>query len=285
MNASLKVLTIPQNSMKYNTPRKSIAKMHDITRKNLIKFIERTNGYIDITRLKSSIKIDGQAFRIAVTPSSVEFESSYSGLQSDPNFFTNERLRRAFSIIDNIKEWLMFVSSKLRVTFKLVGEVICPLDSEGDYFTPVVTKYSRKKVGLAKFIILKTLDEEGREMSPHMHRKVYYAIRAFNQFMNNGVSAKIASEIFRDGRVFPVRHSSSIIKYELVNDFMKEWKEQRSIIVDKFDSVKIRTPYSSKDSISEGFVFDVPELGTFAHTFTEWRRKHRELLNATNIVD
>lgn len=274
----------------YKTARKPILKFQNMTRKKLKEFLLEYPTGVTGEQLGAIEKVDGQAYRIGCFPTEVEneydvtFESAYSGPQVNPLFFTDERLRKASTILHQTMSvktaFESLAKSHLEKGFKLVGELIFD-DSEDYEFEIVVTRFSRAKTNGFKFVVFSILDENGNEFSKDESDAIIYYLKDRSSLLHDVLHCGWNLSVNFEAK-WPRHHCYDVdAPY-----FNKSWKEIRQDLYFALSGAISREfpTFGAKYSIIEGAVFDF-DGDKIALTTVQWyyyKKQRDEQLNTAD---
>ena len=141
-----------------DTPRQALVKIHQLTGSKLRKFLQDfIDGVSDSSLLvKTTPKVDGQAYRIAWLDGKVMMELSHTGLMDKQDVATNHNLRAheknfyEYNEKHNAKKVQSFISSLGLDGIKVIGELLPNgegLVDDNGTITYVGTSYDASKLG------------------------------------------------------------------------------------------------------------------------------------------
>lgn len=145
------------------TPRKNMRKIHQMNKTEFVAFLKALKSKLhgsslDLSDLKASEKVDGQAFRLGVIDGNIGAETSSSGMVFVPSHLSQRGHAAMLKHFKVAHEHDMLAIAHEFGDFKVIGELFYIskpelIDDDGS-ITFVSTKYSAKKFGKLGGLVL-----------------------------------------------------------------------------------------------------------------------------------
>lgn len=175
------------------TPRKSMRKIHQMNKKEFVAFLKALKSKLhgsslDLSDLKATEKVDGQAFRLGVVNGKVGAETSTSGMVFVPSHLSQRGHAAMLKHFKVAHEHDMVAIAHKFGDFKVIGELFYIskpelIDDDGS-ITFVSTKYSAKKFGklggLVLFDAMKIENGESVEIGKRESNAIIDAVKSLS---------------------------------------------------------------------------------------------------------
>jgi hypothetical protein len=281
-----------------NTDKNFILKIKAMTKKQMVEFIKKIapyvkNGKINSTELNITEKVDGSSVKISWYNDTINIESSYSGMVSDPNDFKKNPFGEPFAEV--LKYYQKTFTKQFRKTFgdknfKVVGELFYTKDIETDKdgsVTFVATKYNPKMLGkIATVVTFTALEYDGNSFSKPNNK----ILKQFNNISDKNVTVQTIKELkFQSEINMDVPVLQQILKKpEIILEDKELLETVRAAFIASFgDALKNAKQYEgdlkSIGSVIEGIVLDLGDMQV-AYQNPEWQKMHKELWNIPEMM-
>lgn len=282
------------------TPRKNMKKIHQMGKQDFVMFIKALNSKLrgtslDLTDLKVTEKVDGQAMRLGVLNGMIGAETSSSGLVFKPYKLSQDghtKLLKHFQTRYN--DEMLSIADKFG-DFKVIGELFyikdsSMLDDDGSV-TFVATKYDSRKLGKLGAIILfdaEGIDNETTVKIPQDKKDAL--ISSVKKLSDDTFKVFDKNEISWNGS-FDIKAAFNTPEaknaFENPDSILKMPKENfevlKNAVAEAFSAEihKNGSVLGLPGSIVEGIVFEI-NGNKFGATNFSWKTKKEEILKSQN---
>jgi hypothetical protein len=289
-----------------DTKRSSLEKIQQMTGKKFVEFLTKIKPYIDkgkidFDKLNVTEKVDGQSFRLSYYKGNIGAESSYSGLQTDPNYFKKPFGTPFKRVLEYSQKKLNNFLSKIAKKYgdyKVCGELLYIEDKiandDGDgTVTIVATKYDLKKLGkIATFIMFNEMkwDETNNTFIKSSSNKI---INELTKLSNNDIKFVSTDTIKWSGKM-DIEYNMSSEKIENILDnpdiLLKDrelLKKVQEEFVNAFQKIikSKGSVFGVSSSVVEGIVLDIEDFGLVGASNPEWGLLKKIIFRYEIILD
>lgn len=289
------------------TPRKSMKKIHQMGKQDFVALIKALNSKLNgtslnLSDLKVSEKVDGQAMRLGVLNGEIGGETSSSGLVFKPYKLSQDGHRKLLKHFQTAHGEKMLALADKFGDFKVIGELFYIrgpelVDDDGS-ITFVATKYDTQKLGSLGAIILFDAEglENGKPVKVSQERKEAI-IRGVKSMSDETFKVFDGEEISWHGDIDIVEvFDTPKAKEAFENpDTILKWNKEdfeaiRDSLAKAFSNqiAKKGSVLGLSDSIVEGIVFQIGD-SKFGATNFSWKNKkeqiHKQQIDFQDTVD